>query len=343
MTYVTRCLACSGKGDDSKYYGESSRTAYERGCEHNKDYQDESEESHMHKHQVLDHPGEDEQPEFEMRIVRQHKSAFERQVHEAVLIEMGSGNILNSRGEFNRCEIPRLRVEVGERIVAFDKGKGEKEMTGEEDALQLLARKRIKEDECPNAQSSKRRRTKPAKPARRVACKRERTKTETVAETKSTKRMRKTTEMTGPTGESLGKEAEMPEVDVHSEMTRELSTKVRAIEFSSNKSENKPKIRTIIQFFDKISKGGAENSNEKPKKNSQFKLKTQFGKLPRKSTYRSKSKSSSTQHQAVNSGLAAPNKNNLVKSAKFKPITAYFSPLNKEDNEKSCDAQRINS
>ena len=90
VTYVTRCLACSGRGDDSKYYGESSRTAYERGCEHAKDYQEESEESHMFKHQVLDHPEEETKPLFEMRIARQHKSAFERQVHEAVLIEMGS-------------------------------------------------------------------------------------------------------------------------------------------------------------------------------------------------------------------------------------------------------------
>ena len=90
VTYVTRCLACSGRGDDSKYYGESSRTAYERGCEHAKDYQEESEESHMFKHQVLDYPEEETKSLFEMRIARQHKSAFERQVHEAVLIEMGS-------------------------------------------------------------------------------------------------------------------------------------------------------------------------------------------------------------------------------------------------------------
>ena len=84
-------------------------------------------------------------------------------------------------------------MEVGERIVAFDKGKGEEEMTSEEDALQLLSRKRNKEGERQSIQSTKRRKTKPGKPTRRVACKRERTTTESATtEMKSSKRMRKT-------------------------------------------------------------------------------------------------------------------------------------------------------
>ena len=304
----------------------------------------------MFKHQVLDHQGEEKKPTFEMRIARQHKSAFERQVHEAVLIEMGGGNILNSRGEFNRCEIPRLRVEVGERIVAFDKGKGEEEMTTEEDALLLLARKRIKEGEYSNTQSTKRRKTKPSKPARRAASKRERTTTEIVKmEMKSYKRMRMatqrlevasemiTTVMTGPTEESIENEAEMTEREACGEMTGAgLSTKVSELEFYSNKAEKKPskpkEVRRITQFFNKLSKGGQENENgEKTKINPQFKLKTQFGKSSRKSTNRLRPKSSSMQHQVGNYGLAA------------KPITAYFSPINKRNNEKSCDGLGINS
>ena len=52
-----------------------------------------------------------------MKIVRSHMSAFSRQVHEAVLIEMNGSGILNSKGEFNRCQLPRLSVQMGEMVV----------------------------------------------------------------------------------------------------------------------------------------------------------------------------------------------------------------------------------
>ena len=205
-------------------------------------------------------------------------------------------------------------MEVGERIVAFDKGKGEEEMTSEEDALQLLSRKRNKEGERQSIQSTKRRKTKPGKPTRRVACKRERTTTESATtEMKGSKRMRKTAqkpevasvkttkihnnklwqswglrltnrancETTGLTGESNVREAETTG-DAYSEMTRidegaGLSTKVSVLE-----NEKKPTICTIIQFFDKLSNGGSPNSNVQ--KNSELKLKTQFGKISQKSS-----------------------------------------------------------
>ena len=230
--------------------------------------------------------------------------------------------------------------------MAFDKRKGEEGMTSEEDALQILAKKRNKEGECPNIKSTKRRKTKPAKPAKIGACKRERTTTETVPmEMRNSKRMRRTEEVTGLTGECLGREPEMTEKGAISELNRDeqgagLSTKVSEPEFISKKSEKKPtklKNRTIVQFF---AKEGTENSNLSTKKNSQFKLKVEFGKSSRKSTYRSKP--SLTQHQAVKTGLAAPIKDNLLRSAKSKPITAYFSPLNKQDNEKSCEVLGIN-
>ena len=53
-----------------------------------------------------------------MKIIRQHRTSFSRQTHEAVLIEMmdsGDVDILNSKGGFNRCSIPRLSVVVGDR------------------------------------------------------------------------------------------------------------------------------------------------------------------------------------------------------------------------------------
>ena len=70
----------------------------------------------MHKHWVDDHPGE-EKPKFAMKVLRGRTKAFVRQIHEAVLIEMNTTNILNSKGEFNRCQLPRLGVKMGEKNI----------------------------------------------------------------------------------------------------------------------------------------------------------------------------------------------------------------------------------
>ena len=48
IVYQTQCLKCKTDGRDTLYVGESSRTAYERGIEHQRDWQDEKENSHMH-------------------------------------------------------------------------------------------------------------------------------------------------------------------------------------------------------------------------------------------------------------------------------------------------------
>ena len=69
----------------------------------------------MKKHLDEDHPGCDpEDIKFGMTVVRQHKSAFSRMVHEEILIFMAKDKILNSKSMYNRCQIPRLSVMVGE-------------------------------------------------------------------------------------------------------------------------------------------------------------------------------------------------------------------------------------
>ena len=65
----------------------------------------------MYRHQQLVHNGE--QPRFTMKVVGSHKSALARQISEAVRIGRrgGESRILNSKAEYNRSHIPRLRVE----------------------------------------------------------------------------------------------------------------------------------------------------------------------------------------------------------------------------------------
>ena len=74
-------------------------------------YKQGKEENHMMKHRVMDQPGEN--VIFRMKVLAKHRSAFERQVTEAVLIKMKEkdGLLLNSKGGFNQCALPRLQVE----------------------------------------------------------------------------------------------------------------------------------------------------------------------------------------------------------------------------------------
>ena len=128
ITYKTYCLKCAeDAGADTKtikknvndqikfYFGESFRDAFTRGNEHLTDYLGEEEDSHMFKHVSDEHP--DSLPreiKFGMSVVKQHKSSFDRMVFESVLIYRGGHNILNSKSEFSRCQVPRLSVMVGE-------------------------------------------------------------------------------------------------------------------------------------------------------------------------------------------------------------------------------------
>ena len=54
--------------------------------------------------------------DFRMKIISKHKSAFERQVTEAVLIRRNMGpNLLNSKQEYNRCYIPKIEVKKNDK------------------------------------------------------------------------------------------------------------------------------------------------------------------------------------------------------------------------------------
>ena len=99
-----------------KYVGETGRSVYERGREHQKDREKWDKGSHMLKHIVLAHEGEKEtEIKFRMRIVKTHRSAFERQIFEGIRIQSERliHDILNSKTEYNRCALPRMEVNVG--------------------------------------------------------------------------------------------------------------------------------------------------------------------------------------------------------------------------------------
>ena len=47
---------------------------------------------------------------FKFKVVRVHKTALSRQLHEAMTIGKAEGVILNSKEEYTRCIIPTLSV-----------------------------------------------------------------------------------------------------------------------------------------------------------------------------------------------------------------------------------------
>ena len=105
----------SRKGPLYRYIGESARSTFERGSEHLADLKNRRVRSHMLRHCVELHPEENpDEIDFRMRQLKSHRSAFERQLFEAVLIEEHNGPLLmNSRIEYNRCYIPKIQMKSG--------------------------------------------------------------------------------------------------------------------------------------------------------------------------------------------------------------------------------------
>ena len=151
VLYETSCLSCKEASDRAKqlgtentenravysiYVGETALTARERmvgvkgegarGGGHLNDYEKGLEKSHMTKHWLNCHRGE-EKPKFEVKIIKTFTSCMVRQIWEAIrirrrLLEQGRGDVrlLNSRSEYNRCSLPRLVVEDSFEKAASD-------------------------------------------------------------------------------------------------------------------------------------------------------------------------------------------------------------------------------
>ena len=68
----------------------------------------------MHKHWLPSHPELQEAPKFDIKVVSSFQDALSRQLSEAVRIESRGGNVLNSKAEYSRSRIPRLRIDKEE-------------------------------------------------------------------------------------------------------------------------------------------------------------------------------------------------------------------------------------
>ena len=160
-----------------KYVGESSRSAYERGLEHARDLEELKKDSHMLKHYFSMHEGEKvEDMDFGMRIVKAHKTAFNRQISESVIIQTEKKQhvILNSKSEYNRCALPRLTAKMGEESFSkLEKSKreekeAEKELEKKIRAVKVLRSQSRRQEPSPSEQPAEKRRKLSKEEYRRV-------------------------------------------------------------------------------------------------------------------------------------------------------------------------------
>ena len=92
------------------YVGESARSIFERAQEQRQDAVDAKDDSHIYKHWRITHPELQEPPKFNIKMVQSFQDALSRQIGEGVRIDLRSGNVLNSKSEYNRCRLPRLTI-----------------------------------------------------------------------------------------------------------------------------------------------------------------------------------------------------------------------------------------
>ena len=90
---------------------------FERLAEHTYDALSNKELSHISQYLSAQHP-EHPKPDdpqgvadlFEVKIVKKHKSAMTRQLHEALTITKSTGIVLNQKDEYSRCIIPEMEM-----------------------------------------------------------------------------------------------------------------------------------------------------------------------------------------------------------------------------------------
>ena len=93
------------------YYGESSRSWWDRARDHcqalvtkNKDYA-------VVKHWICKHGDMDDPPNYEFKLESTHKSAIHRQITEAIRIDSEpEENLMNGKAEWGHNRVPRLKL-----------------------------------------------------------------------------------------------------------------------------------------------------------------------------------------------------------------------------------------
>ena len=85
---------------------------FERAKEHRRDRDSREDDSHQVKHWLIDHGDLASPPQFKFKILASFQDPLTRQIAESVRIEGAGEGILNSKSEYSRCRVPRLRLDM---------------------------------------------------------------------------------------------------------------------------------------------------------------------------------------------------------------------------------------
>ena len=118
LTYQITCMTCKADGKESQYFGESSRTWWDRASEHVSALRTKNEKFAIVKHWLDEHRDQDSPPEYQFKALGSHKTAIERQIKEALLIQNNREkvNILNSKAEWGLNRLPRMKITVEDEV-----------------------------------------------------------------------------------------------------------------------------------------------------------------------------------------------------------------------------------
>ena len=131
--YTIECKMCDAVGNKTKYIGETSRSPYERMSEHMKLFHGQKEgdpdtgkaSSVLWLHSRDAHGGEMTGDDWKSKIISSHRTALNRQVTEAILIQEidNEVNLLNSKNEFGANTLGELAITKGGQLVQGNNNK----------------------------------------------------------------------------------------------------------------------------------------------------------------------------------------------------------------------------
>ena len=117
IVYEAKCRTCVREKENGieiesvgNYVGESSRSLSERSKEHIASLLKGEETSFIVRHWAQHHIALNEPPEIEFRVLKGHKDAMSRAIHEAVRIE-SNGN-MNAKSEWRMNSRYKLKIEL---------------------------------------------------------------------------------------------------------------------------------------------------------------------------------------------------------------------------------------
>merc|ERR1711954_12723 len=122
VVYKFTCLTCQKEGAEAHYFGETSKSMFERIEQHRKQIEKGDNNSPMIEHHEETHR-EEEKPEFKVEMVRSFKKPLERQVFEGIKIAASKAIPMNRKGEWGQNLPPKFEFEEEKLKPARSKGK----------------------------------------------------------------------------------------------------------------------------------------------------------------------------------------------------------------------------